>query len=304
MKARFAKDRAATLRFTPVDGPYTLSPAPTVTLTAADGSVIQASASATPSTINTTLDGAVTKDAGTVTVDDATSISRGKQFWLIDPPELVTCRDLDTLTVTLERPTRYAHDDGTAVTGAEVTYALTTTHTDTLYRNARAEWAYTGQDGATVATQNFDVVGHVFRVPLTFADLEDELPAELLRVRGVTYETMLRKAEERLYDDCQARGRRIDEVRSPDQFKAAAVGAIRAWLLGRDRDKDETALERWRTAEGIYEQDFERAISRVEWLDFDEDGVLDGTDDGGSTVDTEDGFSELDVASPQYAVIG
>jgi hypothetical protein len=65
----------------------------------------------------------------------------------------------------------------TAIDGTtgEMTYTLTTTHTDTADLNYKATWAYVVSGATYYESQLFDVVKSILSIPITDADLYSEL---------------------------------------------------------------------------------------------------------------------------------
>lgn len=84
-------------------------------------------------------------------------------------------------TVTLYKPSGAVLQAAAAVTVSsttgEMTYALTTTHTDDTGLNYKAVWAYVVSSVTYYRTQLFDVVKSILAIPITDEDLYNELEA-------------------------------------------------------------------------------------------------------------------------------
>lgn len=112
----------------------------TITAEQDNGTDIVTDQTATVHPVNTTLNGAVSKDATQITVASGASISQGQKLWIQDDPEDILVRRVDGTTIYLKRPLLKDHVDGATVEGARVTYDIAAADADVLFFDGRCEW--------------------------------------------------------------------------------------------------------------------------------------------------------------------
>ena len=118
--------------------------AATVTLRAGDGTVKFSDQAATPSTISTTITGAIVAGATSLNVASNTGIAAGSVINLEDDPEEILVSKISTLAVTLRRPTLHAHINAAVVAGSRVTFAVNSAIANTMFWDGHAEWNIDG----------------------------------------------------------------------------------------------------------------------------------------------------------------
>lgn len=308
MKQRFREDAAGTLRFSPPQGPPITSA--TIEIYGPGNDTVQASDTATLPAVNTALNMASGAAAGskTLTLDATTSIAPLTDYWLgtvdTDTLELVNVRTIDSATaVTLNEGLVYDHDDNEEFRGGELSYSLTSTHTQTSDENYRAEWGYTVGSIAYTATQLFDVSTRVFVITVTAAQLRVHIPPSLRsQAPGVgSLSEFVAEAEEDIIRQLRRAGYKPDRVRDPAQFEYLAVLGTRRFLLERQADADPDFIDRLEDTRQQYENEWGRILSTgLSWYDADEDLTTDTDDDG----TTEELFAEEGRPRALYGVLG
>jgi hypothetical protein len=126
-----------------IDSP-TLANAVTVTIRDGDGTVRVQDATATPSTINTTITGSISAGAISINVAANTGIGVDTVAWLRDDPEEILVSRVSTLAITLRRPAIYSHISGAQLQGSRIEYAVNSAVANTLWWDGYAEWNIDG----------------------------------------------------------------------------------------------------------------------------------------------------------------
>lgn len=153
-------DTAATLA---VDLPARADATPTFVVRNPAGGTVQASASVTLGTSNTTLSGAASAGATSVSVTSASGITAGRKYLVggreDEGGERVTVRSVSATTVTLARALRAAKASGAAFQSTRVEMAVASTTPSAVGRHWRAEvtWAVSSASQPTHVVA-FDVV--------------------------------------------------------------------------------------------------------------------------------------------------
>jgi hypothetical protein len=119
--------------------------AATVSLRSGDGTVKFSDQVATPSTINTTITGAIAAGATSLNVAANTGIEVGSEINLLDDPESVIVSRISTLAVALRRPVKYAHISGATAQSPRINYTVNSAIANTLFWDGWAEWNIDGE---------------------------------------------------------------------------------------------------------------------------------------------------------------
>jgi len=146
---------------------------PTVRLIGGDGAEVMAATNVTVSSIDTTVNGAISKGDSTVTLTNASDITAGDRFWLRTPDEEVRCKTKSGNTVTLWSPLLYAHADTVTAEGTRLSYAADSDDANVLFWDGRAEWVI---DTTTYRHTHCIITKYPFYRAATVTDLVDEEP--------------------------------------------------------------------------------------------------------------------------------
>jgi len=123
---------------------------PVVALHNSAGSVMVSSGTATLDSVNTTLNGALSSGATTVTLTSDTGVVSGRQYRIgaADPTtaqapwEMVHVLSSASNVATLSRPLRYDHATGVAFAGTRLSRTIASGSATTLFANGYALWSW------------------------------------------------------------------------------------------------------------------------------------------------------------------
>jgi len=148
---------------------------PTATVYSPNGGSDQ-TPSVTLDTVATTLSGAASAGATSVTVTSATGIVAGRRYLLAGGEdaggETVTVRAVSSTLVTLVRPLRWAAASGASFVGHRVTLSLSAIASEARHYRAEIAWAVSAVTQPPFVVP-FDVVRYWPRTGLTAEDLRD-----------------------------------------------------------------------------------------------------------------------------------
>ncbi len=318
-KQRFQIGVAGTLRLEPREGPpKASSPSPTCALYSREGALL--AAPATPSAslaVQTTLTAVMAAGSRVAAVASVASIKTGMRLWLgavdyaaspavqQEPFEQLTVRSIVSLNVTFAEVCRYEHKSGGQVSSSEILATLSAVdQLAVLGQNQRAVWTYTVATEALSATQLWDVVAQVFRLPLTpdelVLPLSESLRKSLPDVAQI--QELVVEAEDWILGQVEQRGLNPDRIRGPEQWRQVGKMCCLEILLDRARQSDPTFRQAWLDSVLQRDRAFDEVVKSIQWVDADEDLVVDGpgVDDSGE----ETGQGEEGQALPMYFQLG
>jgi len=243
----------------------------TVALFSDTNNEIFSATNATISTVNTTLNGAVSAGATSIIVTSQTGIAAGDRLYIADPSEEVLVKTTPTsTTVALKRPLLNDHADGEAVVLSKLTYSVTAAQAATKFWDGRLKWVI---DTSTIRYQDAIVTEYAFYRSASEQTLFDEEP-KLYELIDTEHDV------DRLLDDGLAeviiRINAMTQGRAwtytgPTQFTAANVFASLMMLYRRrGGDVSEQLYERYKTAL----KDELTLITAAAPRDTDQDGVI------------------------------
>jgi hypothetical protein len=184
------------------------------------GGTVQASASVTRTSVDTTLNGALAAGATTATVTSASNVRVGGRYIIGSAgngtatredlgAEVVTIKSKSGTTLTLTTPLRYAHASGELFQSREVSCVVAAASVASVGRHYRIEVTYSADDGTAASTvaqpvhvESFDVVRYTPVTSLDFAQVQALDPVLVKRlpagfwwpaVRDATWEMVLRR---------------------------------------------------------------------------------------------------------------
>ena len=117
----------------------------TVSILTNEGSALVTNASATITSISTTLNGAVSAGATTFVVTNASNITSGTELWIRTPDEKTRCKTVSGTTVTPYAPLLQAHATGVTCESTRLTYSVAAADNDTLFFDGRVQWVLDGE---------------------------------------------------------------------------------------------------------------------------------------------------------------
>ena len=115
----------------------------TVACTSGSAGSIFTAQTATIGGIDTTLNGAVTAGATTITVTDATGFTAGENFYIVGADgssEQCTVKGQSSTTITLTRPLLNAYADTSTVESRKLTYTVTAAQAATRFWDGHLTW--------------------------------------------------------------------------------------------------------------------------------------------------------------------
>lgn len=305
MKQRFREDTTGTLRASPQEGPPIT--AATIELFKPDGSVLQASDTATLPTVSTSTGAAAGEPVGekSINVSSTTGIVPGGKYWLGTVGEdslqqVVATKVVSPTVFEIAEGLTHRLEEGDSVLGSELTYTLTTTHTADRDENYRAVWTYTVGTQTYTASQLFDVVAWVFALALGPTMLRRHIPDSVRRqAPGVTLQDAVLESEAKIMRELRRNQFRPDRVRDMDQFTWLGVLGVKEQYQERQSMIDPDILPTLEDTRSQWRMEFDRIMaSGLSWYDQDEDLSVDSTGDSLSEIGEEGTVRAL------YAVLG
>ncbi len=262
-----------------VDLPERADATPTFVVRGPSGGIVQTSSAVTLDTVNTTLSGAASAGAVTVSVASATGITRGRKYLLTGNEnaggERVTVKSVSGTTVTLVRPTRIAHLTAATFQSTRMTCAIAAASVGSIARHYRLEITYAVATAtAPVAVFPFDVVRIAPTSTLTADDIADLDPIFAKRIAaGVWVPSLIERAWEML---C----RRVAAKVSPGallgsrDFTTPHSYLVQALVLEGAGDD----YEKMRDLKGArFQQEFDAACAETP-VDNDQDGAVESNE--------------------------
>ena len=249
---------------------------PQVTVLGPDETVYANAQAATLDAVNTTVSGTVARGATTVAVTASTNIVAGRRYLLgtanTEPTELVRCRSLTGTTVTLSRPTLYAHATLVGFVGTRLSYAVTAAQATTLFFDGFARWNWADLGSATRNRQTFTALECVLRPTVRLASTNDLHVRDPKLYRKIDAELDADEVLDTAYEDC------LSEInpKSPARTIVGANGLIvptvyRAlWIAASQFGEGFVYLR------DLYETEWKRAIEQFR-KNFPDDADQDGS---------------------------
>lgn len=176
----------------------------------AAGGVLQSSATTALDSVNTTLSGALSAGASSLTVSSASGITVGRRYLVGGAEESggesVLVSSIASTTVNLVRRAGRAQASGATFQGTRITVTISTASTAACARGLRVEW--TDPTSGAVLAVPFDVTRYAPQTWLAAQDLLDFDP--ILRKRmadGAWLPALVSRAWEMLLDDIATKDR-------------------------------------------------------------------------------------------------
>lgn len=176
----------------------------------AAGGVLQSSATTALDSVNTTLSGALSAGASSLTVSSASGITVGRRYLVGGAEESggesVLVSSIASTTVNLVRRAGRAQASGATFQGTRITVTISTASTAACARGLRVEW--TDPSSGAVLAVPFDVTRYAPQTWLAAQDLLDFDP--ILRKRmadGAWLPALVSRAWEMLLDDIATKDR-------------------------------------------------------------------------------------------------
>ena len=192
------------------DLPSRPSSAGTARVLDAAGGVLQSSATTALDSVNTTLSGALSAGASSLTVSSASGITVGRRYLVGGAEESggesVLVSSIASTTVNLVRRAGRAQASGATFQGTRITVTISTASTAACARGLRVEW--TDPSSGAVLAVPFDVTRYAPQTWLAAQDLLDFDP--ILRKRmadGAWLPALVSRAWEMLLDDIATKDR-------------------------------------------------------------------------------------------------
>ncbi len=245
------------------------------------GTALATSQDATKGTA-TTLDGASTIGATSISVAGppgavGTAVS-GDRFYIpasaAGPPEYVVADYVTGTTLYIQRPTTDAHSDGTAIYPMWATYAIdTTSSTYTQGMRVKLKWipvdSSNEMEGSAITQEGY-IGEQAFQLGDLRVDFEAVYPSVYTNLEerwdGV-YDAALRRVRAYL----RAKDRDIDKLVDQSVLEPAMIEMV--YMLGAPRGDE------WEYEHSMARAAFDDAMHRVEdspvWFDSDEDDIVD-----------------------------
>lgn len=247
--------------------------AATVSLYDDAGSAIFEDKDAVVSTIDTTLDGAVSAGAESLNVDAATGISSGVEFTVAAPSERCLVRTIATKAVTLARPLLYDHADGVAIEGCRLTYAVSSTYAGTRINDGRLVWTITASGETFI--QACCCTEYPFQTNLAHEQHlldHDALLFTKLPKGASTGRMLVHGAKEVIKRLTAITGGRPYTFIGPPQFTdAICLAALVKLYEPQTSDRAAVLYERYETA---LDRELKLVLSGVAYRDADQDGAV------------------------------
>jgi len=292
MRAELVVDVGGDLTFDPPEGG--LATAATVALFERDGTVVQAAASATLDTCDTTLSANAAVGALTMTLTSVTGVTPGRTYRVDNADSqherlVVVGVNTSTLVVTFREPLQYAYVSTDTFVGERLTYSVSAALVDTRARGYEARWAYTIGGVSYNAIRFYDVVRQKWPTVILTTDafkrhVSSDLASDVMQLvsrKGDSFAEEIAVATEKMRWDLKRRGAEVDLFRSYSAFVPVVAEAV----LLKWAERAFTPNSWQGDAEGwyqhqlaLYEQALDLAVDVTDSYD---------ADDSGDTTDTE-----------------
>jgi len=247
--------------------------AATVSLYTGGGAPVFEDEDAAVSTIDTTLDGAVSAGDETLVVDNATGISSGVTAVLASPSERVLIRSLTTKTATLARPLAYNHPDGAAIEGCRLTYSVSSDLAATKFDDGRLEWTITATGQKFI--QAACCTAYPFQTNMAHEqDLLDQDPLLLEKLpKGADTGRMLSAGAREVISRLSSvtGGRPFTFPTVPQFTPAVCLAALLKHYEPQPSERAAVLYERYKDA---LERELDLALSGIAYRDADQDGAV------------------------------
>ena len=222
-----------------------------------------------------------------LTVDDATGIEAGREYWVTSQngwgaPVLVS--KVNGTSVTLESMAPGTLQVSDTLKGLRLSATVAASMTDERGMFYRVEWTVTDEDSAVRSYQSIvHVVRMQFKDPITATDaaryVESTFPGYAVDVDAGHWAEVSKRASSRVRRILRASGNYPNMIGDPDSFRDAGLVALRIELAQND------GLVPPGYDPSIYATDSERSLKRVvgetlanQWIDRDDDGIVDPDD--------------------------
>lgn len=246
-------------------------------------------AKGTPTVTIDTIGSGGTSTLGTVTsqtafvVDDATSITAGRQYWLTSGDgwsAAVSVSQVDGVNITLEHAPPGVIALGDTMVGLRLSVSLTTTDTKDRGLNNRVEWVVTGSDSVV---RRYRSIVDVVKTPWGDAVSPDDaarylamaFPGYATGLDAGHYVELAKRASQRVRNILRADGNYPHMVGDRDVFGSAGLAALRLECATAD------ALIPAGFDPSQYLNDQEQVLRRLiaeavanNWIDRDDDGAV------------------------------
>lgn len=164
------------------------------------GSALVSDASATISSISTTLAAAASRGATSLTLANANAVTAGSVVWIQDDPEPVLVYKITTSSgvVNLRRPLLKDHANNASCEGTHISYSVLAAAANTIFFDGRAKWTidskseYTGLECTKYPLHRRATIQDVFdRQPKLYEILDSEADTE--RLLDLAHEEVLQR---------------------------------------------------------------------------------------------------------------
>ena len=217
-------------------------------------------------------------------VDSAANLAAGGQYWMETADGWtgrIRISELSGTSVTLESPPPGTVDSSATLRPLELSYSLTTPDTETRGTHYRAEWTVV----TSSTTEKFNTIHNVVRMQFEPAIDSTEVKRYLARTFPAVaasedagfFEEYARRADERVRLAIQEAGAFCHAIGDASIFRVAAgLSALRLELcLDGYVNAGYDPIELLREYEKALKRDIRSALSGLQWIDGDDDGVVD-----------------------------
>lgn len=242
-------------------------------------------ATATVSTVNTTISAGAARGATSVTLASASGVVAGRRYLLgtlnsTEAAEAVTVKSVSGSAATLWAPLMLAHSSGVSFSGTRVSYAVSASAADAYWFDGYSVWT---PDAGDEVTETVDCVRRLIPVDLiSEVDVRAVFPkAPKILDAELDMCLALREARDEYLRIFGGKNRAFTALGS-DNFRRPT--ALTFWLLRRHSMGDE-----WAETMDRMEQERDVITTKMQSqtpFDNDQDGTTSSQDDGGFTVIT------------------
>ena len=243
----------------------------TVTIEKSDGSDIVIGKTATINSVNTTLSGAASQGAATVSVVSASNIANGQVLYMSDDPEHVLVQSVNGTTVTLRRPLMKNHISGAAFQGTRASYTVSSSDAGSLMWDGRIKWTVDN----VIEWSEIECTKYPLRRRATIQDAYDRQPKlyEILDSE-VDTERLLDLGHEEVLSRIGAKHRARVYPGSMSFISATVLAALMLYYEHQPTEQGTVLYERYTQ---LLQEELER-VTEIIAPDSDQDGKIEATD--------------------------
>lgn len=233
---------------------------------------------------STTVNGAASQYAQSLTLDDASAFVARTQRYLIDDGgalQEITVSRKSGDTIYLDHELREGVADGATVASHRYSYTLSSAQTTTKRRRLRAVWSYDVDSVTYTHTQYFSIVGEPFSIDVTEEDIaRHDLDFEQYADGDGAWRKLVGGAHDDVERCLRAKSLAPDLLRDRDALRDAVIFGVLSKIYQRQPDRSEL----WR---GRMERALTDAVEARAWYDEDDDHQ--GGDEDSSIIYDTDG---------------